>query len=134
MYMSCLAGTCNFPPIEFVGGSAQDLRFHVYWHTLKNPFDLSRCTANFSIVGFTNKRGSTILSKAMTIAKTGVSVDGGLVYNKLDVQLTSQDTVALEEGKYIYQISIKENTGKVEIPGQGALYITNNINKRYITG
>lgn len=116
-----------------MGGSAQDLRFHVYWHTVKNPFDLNRCTANFSIVGFTNKRGSTILSKAMTIEKIGVPVDGGTVYNKLTVYLTSAETVDLE-GKYIYQISIKENTGRVEVPSQGVLYITNNINKRYITG
>lgn len=131
--MSCAPNQYTLPPIEFVGGSAQDLRFHVYFHTIKNPFDLSNCTANFAIVGFTNKRGSTILSKAMTIAKTGVSVEGGLVYNMLDVSLTSAETVALE-GKYIYQISIKENTGKIEVPSQGVLYITNNINKAYITG
>lgn len=133
MYMSCVSSPYTLPPIEFVGGSAQDLRFHVYFHMIQNPFDLSRCTANFAIVGFTNKRGSTILSKAMTVAKTGISVDGGLVYNMLDVSLTSADTVALE-GKYIYQISIKENTGRIEVPSQGVLYITNNINKRYITG
>lgn len=131
--MSCVASPYTLPSIEFVGGSIQDLRFHVYFHTHQNPFDLSRCTANFAIVGFTNKRGSTILSKAMTIERTGIIVDGGMVYNMLTVQLTSAETVALE-GKYIYQISIKENTGKVEVPSQGVLYITNNINKRYITG
>lgn len=131
--MSCAPNQYTLPSIEFVGGSEQDLRFHVYFHTLKNPFDLSKCTANFSIVGFTNRRGSTILTKAMTIAKDSVPVDGGLVYNMLDVNLTSADTVALD-GKYIYQISIKENTGRIEVPSQGVLYITNNINKRYITG
>lgn len=131
--MSCVPNQYTLPPIGFVGGSAQDLRFHVYWHTLNNPYDLSRCMSNFAIVGFANRRGSTILSKAMTVVKTGVSVDGNLVYNMLDVSLTSAETVALE-GKYIYQISIKEDAGKIEIPSQGFLYITNNINKPYITG
>ncbi len=73
------------------------------------------------------------MSKTMRVDATGSSKDGDLIYNKLRVTLESSETVSLE-GKYIYQISIKENTGKVEVPSQGILYITNNINKQYVSG
>ena len=51
--------------------------------------------------------------------------------NVLRVTLTPSETVDLF-GKYIYQISIRDIGGDVEIPKQGVLYITNNINKGFI--
>lgn len=121
----------TLPTIDFVGGSMQDLAFYVYFHRLSSPFDMSKCSANFSIVDYTNKRGATLLSKAMTIEQ-GTVVDAEAIRNRLTVRLTSAETVALE-GKYIYQISIKENSGRTEVPSQGILYIANNINKGYIS-
>ena len=124
----------TLPAIDFVGGSSQDLIFHVYFYTTKNPFDLSDCTANFSIVEFTNRTGKVVLSKTMTIDSDGAVYSGDTYRNILRVALTPADTVNLS-GKYIYQISIKEtSTGKTEVPNQGTMYITNNINKDYITG
>ena len=123
----------TLPAIDFVGGSNQDLAFHVFFFTTKNPYDLANCTANFAIVSFRNKNGETILSKEMAVAAGQEDYQGDTYSNILKVSLTSAETVNLS-GKYIYQISIREKTtGKTEVPNQGVLYVTNNINKRYIT-
>lgn len=52
----------------------------------------------------------------------------GTYDNVLTVTLSPTETVDLS-GKYIYQIIIRDIDGDVEIPKQGILYITNNINK-----
>lgn len=52
-------------------------------------------------------------------------------YHESTVTLSPIETVDLS-GKYIYQIIIRDIDGDVEIPKQGILYITNNINKNFI--
>lgn len=125
--MSCTYNPYTLPTIDFVGGETQDLAFNVYFHELDKPFSLAGCTANFSIVNYTNKMGAPILTKEMgsTYGSTA------LVDNVLTVKLLPSETVNLY-GKYIYQITIKDVEGNVEIPKQGILYITNNINKSFI--
>lgn len=115
------------PTIDFVGGETQDLYFNVYFYKNKKPFSLSGCTSNFSIVSFTNKTGSPILTKEMDV----IFNDAGTVNNVLSVTLEPAETVDLS-GKYIYQIMIRDIDGDVEIPKQGILYITNNINRGFI--
>lgn len=114
---------CNataLPSIEFVGGETQNLSFNIYTDSIANPSSLSK--AAFSITPSTNKFGSPILSKNM-------SVSG----NTISVQLTTQDTINLS-GKYIYQIVIKDSRGLIEIPDHGVLYIKNNIDKSVTSG
>ena len=122
----------TLPVIDFVGGSNQDLSFHVFRHELTNPFDLTGCTADFSIVDYLDKDGTPILSKSMTISATGSTTSAGTTRNVLTVTLTSRETVNLA-GKYIYQISIRNSAGKTEIPHQGILYIISNIHRSFIT-
>ena len=129
---ACTYTPYTLPTIDFVGGSTQALRFRVYWHSLLYPYDLTRCTANFSIVHFINKTGTTIISKQMDIEELGGTGNGN-TYNVLTVTLLPQETVGLC-GKYIYQITIKGDDGRAEVPNQGILYIANNINKVFITG
>lgn len=117
----------TLPTIDFVGGETQDLAFNVFFYKNHQPFSLTGCDCNFSIVSFTNKMGAPILSKQMTaIYNDDVSAD-----NVLTVTLGPNETVELF-GKYIYQIIIKDVNGDAEIPKQGILYITNNINKGFI--
>lgn len=123
--------TCDYSPyalpiIDFVGGETQDLAFNVYFYKERKPFSLTGCDCNFSIVSFTNKTGTPILSKPMT----AIYNDEGSANNVLTVTLKSSDTVDLC-GKYIYQIIIKDINGDTEIPKHGILYITNNINKSF---
>lgn len=115
------------PTVDFVGGETQDLAFHVYFYKGNKPFSLYGCTSNFSIVSFANKSGSPILTKQMNILYN----DDGTIDNVLSVTLLPTETVDLF-GKYIYQITIQDIDGDIEIPKQGILYITNNINKGFI--
>lgn len=125
--MFCDFSPYTLPTIDFVGGETQDLMFNVYFYKNKKPFSLTGCTCNFSIVSFTNKTGAPILSKQMNaIFNDDISSD-----NVLTVTLEPTETVDLF-GKYIYQIIIKDINGDAEIPKQGILYITNNINKGFI--
>lgn len=57
--------------------------------------------------------------------------DEGTSDNVLMVTLEPAETVDLC-GKYIYQVIIKDMNGDTEIPKQGVLYITNNINKSFV--
>lgn len=125
--MSCGYNPYVLPTIDFVGGETQKLLFNIYFHEGRTPFSLSGCTANFSIVNYLNRTGAPILSKTMqSVLDADITVD-----NKLTVTLFPEETVDLF-GKYIYQIIIRDIDGETEIPKQGILYITNNINKNYI--
>ena len=117
----------TLPTIDFVGGETQDLSFNVYFYKNHRPFSLTGCTSNFSIVSFNNRAGAPILDKQME----AIFNEAGTSNNVLIVTLNPTETVDLS-GKYIYQITIRDIDGDVEIPKQGILYITNNINKGFI--
>ena len=125
--MTCDYSPYTLPTIDFVGGETQDLAFHIYFYRGKKPYGLSGCTANFSIVSFRNKTGSRILSKEMGVRFS----DDGTINNILTVTLEPTETVDLS-GKYIYEIQMRDIDGDIEIPKQGILFITNNINKNFI--
>ena len=98
----------------------------MYSPVSNQPFNVYGCAGNFAIVSFTNKMGAPILSKDM-----GVATDKEGTENVLVVKLLPHETVDLY-GKYIYQITLRDVDGIVEIPKQGILYVTNNINKNFI--
>ena len=50
----------------------------------------------------------------------------------VDVTIPSNITADLY-GKYVYQITIVDVSGRVEIPNQGIMNITKNINKMFIS-
>lgn len=118
----------QLPTIDFVGGETQEIEFHIYFYRDKKPFSLSGCTCNFSIVSFMNPVGKPVLTKPMSVSYD----DGHTVDNVLYLKLESKDTVGMS-GKYVYQISIQDVSGDVEIPKQGILYVANNIDKSFLT-
>lgn len=117
----------TLPTIQFVGGETQALAFSIYSHTKDKPCSMTGCTANFSIVSFMNKWGTPMISKTMAAVMNAA----GTVDNVLTVSILPEETVNLT-GKYIYQISIRDAKGTVEIPKQGILMIANNINKSFL--
>lgn len=127
--MSCFPNPYTLPTIDFIGGSTQDLVFHCYFYVNKEPFDLSSCTANFSLINFVNKNGTPLVSKQMEIRADRETE--GAVRNILAVTLDPFDTVKLG-GQYVYQITIKDISGEVDIPNQGIMRIINNINKAFV--
>lgn len=120
----------TLPPMDFVGGSTQDLFFYCYFYRNRRPHDLSSCTANFAIINFVNKNGEPLVSKPMEIRASDRT--GEEANNVLRVTLNPSDTVNLPAGKYIYQISIRHISGDMEIPKQGIIHIINNINKSFV--
>lgn len=125
--MNCDYSPYTLPTIDFVAGETQELVFHLYSNKNKTPFALYECECNFSVVGFNNKFGAPLITKYMDIAKVGYEE----IDNILKVTLLPTETLDLN-GKYIYQITIRDHDGVVEIPKQGILYVTNNINKDFI--
>lgn len=121
-----MSASCPYtlPQVEFVGGSTQDFSFRCYQNKTGRPLDMSESEADFSIIDYGNKYGEPLVSRVMDVR------DGDGTYNVLFVSLAPEDTVDLV-GKYIYQISIRDVAGVVEIPNQGILYITNNIHKQF---
>lgn len=115
----------DLPEILFVGGETHDLRFSLFTDTGK-PFSVAGASATFSVVYSVNRTGTPVLSKPMTV----IANDDG-IENILTVTLLPLETVNLY-GKYIYQITIQDMSGETEIPSQGILGITNNIDKAII--
>ncbi len=90
--MSCDYSPYTLPTIDFVGGETQDLAFHVYFYKDKKPFSLTGCSCNFSIVSFTNKMGTPILTKSMgSIFNDDVSSDN--VLTMMIMRTTSKNTI-----------------------------------------
>jgi len=120
----------TLPNIDFVAGSTQDFVFHCYFYSGRRPHDLSTCTADFAIIDFVNKYGEPLKHKSMEVGSDW-AVDGD-IKNVLRVTLEPADTVDLPRGKYIYQITIKDINGDVDIPKQGIIHIVNNIHKAFV--
>lgn len=115
--------TCIYtlPELTFVGGETQEMKFRLK-EIDGSLYNAKYCTANFSICNYSNKVGTPII----TLTPTFIS-DGGKIIHILHIVLPAEKTVNLF-GKYIYQIVIMDDTGRIEIPNQGIMNITRNIN------
>ena len=110
------------PQEDLVGGESREFQFRLYTQN-GVPFSIHEGSAYFALINYSNKSGAPILSKSCS---TTVGPEG--VENTVAVELHSQETLELF-GKYIYQVTIIDRYGEAEIPGQGILHITRNINR-----
>lgn len=118
----------SLPELCFVGGSSEDLQFNLFCNEADpEPFSIFGGEANFSIVNFLNKNSTPLVSKKMDISMN----DEETHYNVLRVSLEPADTVDLF-GKFVYQITIRDIDGNVDIPHQGIISIHNNIDKVFV--
>jgi len=124
---TCMEEYFTLPEVTFVGGNTQEFKFHAYFYTDKSPHSLVGCDARFSVVSYLNRGGAAIITKTMTIEEDEEEEE----YNILSVTLSASDTVNLS-GKYVYQISIRGEDGKYEIPKHGVMNITGNIDKSFV--
>jgi hypothetical protein len=123
----------TLPTIDLVGGSTQELVFHVYNSVADAAQDLTGCEARFSVVSFINRTSKTVISEDMALSSEDTG--SGEVNDLLKVTLTPDKTVDLS-GKYIYQITIRytdKNNVIVDIPWQGIMRVENNIDKAFLT-
>lgn len=118
----------TLPELCFVGGSSEDLQFNLFCDKSDpKPFNIFGGEANFSIVNFLNKNSTPLVSKKMDINMNNEETH----YNVLRVYLEPADTVDLF-GKFVYQITIRDIDGNVDIPHQGIINIHNNIDKVFV--
>lgn len=118
----------RLPEIYFIGGSSEDLQFDLYLDEDKRkPIDLRGGTARFTLIDFPNMTGAPLVSKEMNIQINKAQTH----YNIVRVSLLPADTVDLF-GKCIYQISLRDADGGIDIPYQGIAMIYNNIDKAFI--
>ena len=118
----------TLPEVVFVAGQSNTLRWRLFTIT-KVPFNADGCTGNFSVVDYSDQTGEPLISKPLT-SSLGDDDEHG-VKNIASVDLKPSDTLGLD-GKYIYQITIKDIDGEAEIPNQGFLLITHNINESFL--
>ena len=117
----------TLPEVVFVSGQSNTLRWRLYTQA-KVPFNADGCTGNFAVVDYSDKTGETLISKALTFS---VGDDETGVKNVASVDLEPKDTLGMR-GKYIYQITIRDIDGEAEIPNQGFLLISHNINESFL--
>ena len=117
----------TLPELTFVGGKTQELKFNLK-DCKRNPFNAEGSSADFSVCCYSYKTGEPVFSviPVLTTAENGLM-------SKLTVKIEPDKTVNLF-GKYIYQLTIIDCTGRVEIPNQGILNITRNINIGFVEG
>lgn len=115
----------NLPKIDFVGGESREIYFRIYTRDGKE-YNTTDCEIKFSIINYSNKNGDPEVVKD-TIVSNSASGMPCIV----KVELQPEDTVYLY-GKYIYQLSIRDMVGEVEIPGQGVIMINRNIHQGFI--
>lgn len=117
----------TLPEVVFVSGQSLTLR----WRLLtvnKVPFNADGCVGDFSVVDYSDKTGDPLITKSLTFS---VGDDDTGAKNVASVDLLPKETLGLY-GKYIYQITIKDIDGEAEIPNQGILLITHNINESFL--
>lgn len=115
----------TMPEIVFVSGQSNTF----YWHLFTPahaPYNADGCTGNFAVVDYSDQTGDPLISKSLKFL-----VGDNNVKNIATVDLEPRDTLGLH-GKYIYQITIKDIDGEAEIPDQGFLLITHNINEGFL--
>lgn len=117
----------TMPEVMFVAGQSNTLRWRLFT-TSHVPFNADGCTGNFAVVDYSDQTGDPLISKPLQFF---VGDDETGAKNIAQVDLEPRDTKGLH-GKYIYQITIMDVDGEVEIPNQGFLQITHNINESFL--
>lgn len=119
----------NLPDINLYGGESETLYFDLRTPS-GNIFDARNCTASFALTHYANKNGQPLLVK--TTGECDITEDSDGIKSVVRVILNAQDTLKLC-GRYVYQLSLyDESEKKYDIPGQGILNVTRNINTAFI--
>lgn len=111
------------PELSFIGGESQELVFRLFLQN-REPLDASNIECEMSVVAYGNYITEPI------VKKIGTSVIGNKNISYAKITLDAADTVGLS-GKFIYQISLKDKLGNVEL-FQGIMLIFGNTHCDFI--
>lgn len=115
----------TLPQDSFVAGQTRKYAWRLYRESGR-PFSAIDCEGIFALIDYSDKDGEPILTKRIEFASEGSGVS-----NIGMLTLEPEDTLNLD-GKYIYQLSIRDPDGNVDIPDKGIFYISNNIHKSFV--
>lgn len=115
----------TLPQDTFVAGQTCKYAWRLYRKS-GSPFEASNCEGKFALMDYSHKEDEPIFTKEIEFV---VGDEGA--ENIAMVTIEPEDTLYLS-GKYIYQLSIKDERGNIEIPNQGIFYISNNIHKSFV--
>lgn len=114
------------PEIHMVGGGDLDFCFR-----LRNRhgaiFDGTGCTVQVAVADYVHR------DVPIAVYPATLSQDSGGLLSMAAVHIPPEDTVYLR-GAFLYQVSVKDATGKLEPPAQGRLIIDRNIDSDFVTG
>lgn len=120
----------DLPTIELVGGSTEDLKWNL-WHVppgeldnKNDPFNAKSCKVTFSAVSYSSKSSSPEICRDCDI-----EIDTRGVMSIATITLAPEETKSLE-GKFLYQLTVQDEKGEIEIVRQGVLFIWRNLNKK----
>ena len=118
----------ELPGIEFVGGSTETLRWYL-WHLspteLENkdePYNARGCQVIFSLVGYSTKYSVPDVCRNCEILE-----DENGIPCIASITLDPEETKNLQ-GKFLYQLTIRDTVQDIEISRQGIMYIWRNLN------
>jgi hypothetical protein len=94
---------------------------------LSQPWNAQGCTVELAVTHYGNKHGTPVLHKP------GELIQEGALWSAAVVELEAEETVDWF-GKYVYQVMIRDTNNDVEIPGEGFIFVTRNINKQFVSG
>ncbi|MDD6530595.1 MAG: hypothetical protein PUF41_11520 [Prevotella copri] len=117
--------TCSLPEWRLVGGETQSRIFTLYQKS-GELCNLSNATADFAVVEFVNPYTLPLIQKSVAVS---ASTTGE--YSEVIIDLSVTDTIDMH-GKYIYQVTVKDDAGNVSIPYHGIMYVYRNIDKSFI--
>lgn len=115
----------SLPPFMLVGGETECLKFYLTTDS-GMAYSADGCSVSFALIPYSNQDGTPVIVKDAVISSDS---SGNSCY--ASVTLAPADTVRLH-GRYIYQVSIKDDNGVVEIPGLGIIDIVRNIQPSFI--
>lgn len=115
----------TLPEWQLVGGETRKRTFTLYHDEGGPTYNIPGATAEVAIVDFVNPKSELKLRKEASVA-----VDKHGHYCEVSVDLAPADTLELQ-GKYIYQLTIKDVFGNIAAP-KGLMYITENIDKTFV--
>ena len=117
----------TLPEWNFVGGETQTRIFKLYEPNEIYVMNLQGSSSEVSVTDFVNPEGNASFIKPAVISE---DESGKACY--VTVSFTPNDTISMN-GKYIYQITIRDIKGNVAAP-RGVMRISQNIDQAFSLG
>lgn len=122
----------TLPELNFVGGEAIEIYFHIL-RSNGEALDITGAKADFAVCDYSAKDSDPLLHYDTVNNSDNLKIladEGGVV--SLVYLMTAQEAMVDFFGKYVYQLTITDASGRTDVR-QGIMNITRNIHQDFIT-